>query len=68
MTRDASRHVAFGFGEHFCLGAQLARMEGRIAFAHLLERFPGWQLTGKVQRLPSLFIRGIVRLPLRLSD
>ena len=67
VTRDASRHVAFGFGEHFCLGAQLARMEGRIAFAHLLERFPDWQLAGKVQRLPSLFIRGIVRLPLTLS-
>jgi cytochrome P450 len=67
VTRDATGHVAFGFGEHFCLGAQLARMEGRIAFAHLLERFADWQLAGKVQRLPSLFIRGVVRLPLRLS-
>ena len=42
-------------------------MEGRIAFAHLLERFTGWQLAGRVQRLPSLFIRGIVRLPLALT-
>jgi cytochrome P450 len=67
VTRDASRHVAFGFGEHFCLGAQLARMEGRIAFAHLLERWGSWQIAGKEQRLPSLFMRGIVRLPLTVA-
>jgi cytochrome P450 len=67
VMRDASRHVAFGFGEHFCLGAQLARMEARIAFSALLERFGSWQLAGRVERLPSLFLRGIVRLPLRLA-
>ena len=66
VTRDASRHVAFGFGEHFCLGAQLARMEGRIAFAELLARFPRWEPAGEVIRLPSLFLRGIERLPLKL--
>jgi cytochrome P450 len=67
VRRDASGHVAFGFGEHFCLGAQLARMEGRIAFTQLLERFSRWELAGALERLPSLFIRGIVRLPLRLA-
>jgi cytochrome P450 len=67
VLRDASRHVAFGFGEHFCLGAQLARMEARVAFAHLLARFGDWQLAGAVQRLPSTFMRGIVRLPLALA-
>jgi cytochrome P450 len=67
VTRDASRHVAFGFGEHFCLGAQLARMEARIAFTQLLERFGRWELAGEVERLPSLFLRGIVRLPLTLA-
>ncbi|HUM00393.1 MAG TPA: cytochrome P450 [Mycobacterium sp.] len=67
VTRDASRHVAFGFGEHFCLGAQLARMEARIAFGQLLARFRGWELAGKVERLPSVFIRGIVHLPLAFS-
>ncbi len=66
VERDATGHVAFGFGEHFCLGAQLARMEGRIAFTQLLERFGTWELAGNVERLPSLFIRGTVRLPLRL--
>jgi cytochrome P450 len=67
VGRDASGHVAFGFGEHFCLGAQLARMEARIAFGELLSRFARWELAGDVKRLPSLFIRGIVRLPLALG-
>jgi cytochrome P450 len=65
--RDAGGHVAFGFGEHFCLGAQLARMEARIAFAELLRRFPRWESAGPVVRLPSQFMRGIVRLPLVLA-
>jgi len=67
VMRDATRHVAFGFGEHFCLGAQLARMEGRIAFTQLLDRFAGWELAGDVERLRSAFIRGIVRLPLAFA-
>ena len=65
--RDASRHVAFGFGEHFCLGAQLARMEARIAFTQLLDRLAGWELAGEVERLRSAFMRGIVRLPVTFS-
>ncbi|MGH7785587.1 MAG: cytochrome P450 [Candidatus Binatia bacterium] len=67
ISRDAARHVAFGFGEHFCLGAQLARMEGRIAFTHLLERFARWDVAGPVERLPSLFLRGIEHLPLTFA-
>ena len=67
VMRDATHHVAFGFGEHFCLGAQLARMEARIAFTQLLARFARWELAGGVVRLPSLFMRGIVNLPLTLS-
>jgi cytochrome P450 len=67
IARDASRHVAFGFGEHFCLGAQLARMEARLAFTQLLQRFGSWEVAGEVERLPSQFMRGIVHLPLRLS-
>jgi cytochrome P450 len=67
VMRDATGHVAFGFGEHFCLGAQLARMEARSAFAQLLDRFAGWDLAGPVERLPSLFMRGIVHLPLALT-
>lgn len=66
IMRDASHHLAFGFGEHFCLGAQLARMEARLAFAHLLQQFDRWELAGPVEPLPSVFIRGIVRLPMTL--
>src|SRR4029450_4949521 len=65
-TRDASGHVAFGFGEHFCLGAVLARMEGRIAFEELLPRLSDVELAGPVERLRSVSIRGIVPLPLAL--
>lgn len=68
VTRDAGAHVAFGYGTHFCLGAQLARMEARIAFAALLARFARWDLAGSVERLPSVFMRGVMRLPLRLSS
>jgi cytochrome P450 len=67
VTRDAGAHVAFGYGAHFCLGAQLARMEARIAFAALLARYARWDLAGPVERLPSVFMRGVVRLPLCLS-
>jgi cytochrome P450 len=67
VTRDASGHVSFGFGEHFCLGAVLARMEGRIAFEELLARFSRIELAGDVERLPSLIVRGIDRLPTTLS-
>ncbi len=67
VRRDATRHLAFGFGEHFCLGAVLARMEGRIAFEELLARFSRIDLAGDVERLPSLIVRGIVRLPIAFA-
>jgi cytochrome P450 len=63
VTRDAGSHVAFGFGEHFCLGAVLARLEARICFEEMLERFPDLELAGEVERLPSTIMRGLVRLP-----
>jgi cytochrome P450 len=67
VTRDASRHVAFGFGEHFCMGAALAQMEGRIAFEEIFARFSGITLAGPVERVHSVLIRGIARLPVVLS-
>ena len=45
ITRGAPGHVAFGHGVHHCLGAPLARMEMRVAFPALLERFPGLRVT-----------------------
>ena len=66
-ARDANGHVAFGHGEHFCLGAALARMEARIALEELLPRLADVELAGPVERLRSVSIRGIVRLPLALG-
>jgi cytochrome P450 len=67
VDRDATGHVAFGFGEHFCIGAALARMEGRIALEETLARFSRIELAGEVERLPSLIVRGIEKLPLVLA-
>jgi cytochrome P450 len=67
VDRDPNAHVAFGFGQHFCLGANLARLEGRVMFEELLERFPNPELDGEVQRLRSTMIRGIKHMPVRLG-
>lgn len=64
---DASNQLGFGFGEHFCLGAALARMEGRIAFEEILKRWSRIELAGAVESLPSMLVRGIVRLPVAFS-
>lgn len=66
VSRDASGHVAFGFGEHFCLGAVLARMEARIAFEEILARFGRIEPAGPIERLSSNVMRGVVRLPVVL--
>ncbi len=64
ITRSPNPHMAFGAGgPHFCLGANLARMEIRVMFEHLLERMPDLQLAGDVQRLQSAFISGVKHIP-----
>ena len=63
VTRDARRHVGFGGGIHHCLGAALARMEGQIAFATLLDRFPRLELAGTPERRPTFTLRGLETLP-----
>ncbi|MEU8625974.1 cytochrome P450 [Streptomyces sp. NPDC048669] len=68
IRRDAQGHLAFGHGVHFCMGAPLARMEGRIAIRSLLERCPGLVLdpeAGEPDWLPGMLIRGVRRLPVR---
>lgn len=68
IRRDAQGHLAFGHGTHFCLGAPLARMEGRIAVRALLERCPGLELdpdAGEPDWLPGMLIRGTRKLPVR---
>ncbi|NUR92141.1 MAG: cytochrome P450 [Nonomuraea sp.] len=69
VTRAENRHVAFGHGIHFCLGAPLARMEGQIAFTTLLERLPDLRLGCEVSELGWRFSGSIIRslsaLPVR---
>ena len=56
-------HLAFGFGEHLCLGAALARMEARIFLTELLARTPDWDVTGPPEWAPSTLVRGMRSLP-----
>ena len=67
VGRTPNEHVAFGIGEHFCLGANLARLEIRIMFEELLRRLPDIALAGPVSRLRSNFINGIKRMPVRFT-
>jgi cytochrome P450 len=70
LGRDASGHVAFGHGIHYCVGAPLARLEGEIAFGALLSRFPGLSLAVDPATLrwrPSSLIHGLETLPVRLG-
>ena len=60
---DASRHIAFGFGEHLCMGASLARLETRVMFEELLARLPHFEPAGPVQPLRSTLINGVERMP-----
>jgi cytochrome P450 len=62
---DASRHLAFSLGIHHCLGAALARLEGRIAFEQLTRRYPRLQLAGTPTRRPLLVLRGFESVPVR---
>lgn len=69
LTRDPNRHLAFGQGVHYCLGAPLARLEGQIAFTTLLARFPRLRLAQPVESLRwrrSLILRGLEQLPLAM--
>ena len=66
VTRTDNKHIAFGKGIHFCLGAPLARMEGQIAIGTLLRRMPNLQLKGSPESLtwrPGLILRGLEGLP-----
>lgn len=59
------RQLAFGFGEHLCLGAPLARMEARVLFEELLARFPDFEIAGEPRKLHSRLMHGIEHLPVR---
>jgi cytochrome P450 PksS len=70
LGRSPNRHIAFAFGSHYCLGNQLARLEGRIALRALIERFDRIELAVRRDQLrykPTASLRGLQSLPLRLN-
>jgi len=70
VERDATGHLAFGHGIHYCLGAPLARLEGEVAFGALLSRFPSLSLAAEASTLrwrPSSLIHGLETLPVHLA-
>ena len=69
LGRDPNRHLTFAFGKHFCLGNQLARLEGQTAIGELVRRFPGMRLAAPREELRYKSVqslRGFRSLPLRL--
>ena len=61
-------HVAFGFGEHLCLGAALARLEARVVFDELLARFPGYEIAGAPTYAPSTLTSSIDAMPVLFTS
>ena len=68
IARPDNRHLTFGHGAHFCLGAPLARLEAQIAFPRLFDRLQGLELTtDKFEWMDSLILRGVKKLPVRFK-
>ncbi len=67
VGRQPNEHLAFGIGPHFCLGANLARLEIQIMFEELLRRLPDITVASPPERLRSNFINGIKRMPVRFT-
>ncbi|HVO55307.1 MAG TPA: cytochrome P450 [Solirubrobacterales bacterium] len=66
VRRSPNPHLSFGVGTHFCLGSSLARLELRVLFELLLERFAGIESAGEVEYLRTLLTPGIKHMPIRL--
>jgi cytochrome P450 len=70
LNRQPNRHVAFGLGAHYCVGAPLARLEGKIAINALVQRYPNLKLTIPREQVPwrtAVAVRGVKALPVRLA-
>ena len=66
VEREDVRHVSFSHGAHFCLGAQLARLEGALALEALITRYPDLRIDGPVEWGTNPILRGPVEVPLAL--
>ena len=64
--RESIRHLAFGKGPHFCLGAPLARLEAAVALSAVTARFPTARLVGEPAYKPNVTLRGMSTLPVSL--
>jgi cytochrome P450 len=69
IQRALNRHLAFGNGIHYCLGAPLARLEAKIALGAMLERFKTFELAhgAALERQPSLIVYGLKGMPIKFS-
>jgi cytochrome P450 len=67
IDRNPNPHIAFGCGEHSCVGSQLARLEARIFFEVLLGRYRTLDLVGDVDRMRATMVPGVKRMPVRLG-
>jgi len=67
IGRAPNPHLAFGFGEHFCIGASLARLETRVLLDELLRRWPDYRVVGPAVRAPSTLLRQITSVPVLFS-
>jgi cholest-4-en-3-one 26-monooxygenase len=67
VGRTPNDHLAFGIGQHSCLGLNLARLEIKVMFEEILKRMPDIELDGEVRRLRSNFINGIKTMPVRFT-
>ena len=67
ITRNPNYHLAFGQGEHFCIGSHLARLELRLMLEEVMRRMPDLRLAGEVERLTSFQVAGIKHMPVAFT-
>ena len=65
IDRKPNRHLAFGHGEHFCMGAHLARRSQRAIVEELARRVEHWEIIGEPEWIQASFVVGLKRLPVR---
>ena len=67
IHRDIDRQLGFGYGAHFCIGAAVARLEGRVALHETLKRYPTWEIDeSRLERIHTSTVRGYTSVPMRV--